>query len=170
MTPGTPLPRLRVGQGFDVHPLVEGRELVLGGVRVPFERGLGGHSDADVVAHAACEALLSAAGLGDMGQHYPPGDPRWAGVSSLEFCRDVAKRLAADGWTVENLAVTVVCDRPRLGQFVPEMRQTLAGALDLDQDRLQVTPKSSEGLGFTGRGEGIAAIAACLLAGWSQPA
>jgi 2-C-methyl-D-erythritol 2,4-cyclodiphosphate synthase len=163
-------PRLRVGQGFDVHPLVEGRELVLGGVRVPFERGLGGHSDADVVAHAACEALLSAAGLGDMGQHYPPGDPRWAGVSSLEFCGDVAKRLAAAGWTVENLAVTVVCDRPRLGQFVPEMRRALAGALDLDQERLQVTPKSSEGLGFTGRGEGIAAIAACLLAGWSQPA
>jgi 2-C-methyl-D-erythritol 2,4-cyclodiphosphate synthase len=164
------MPRLRVGQGFDIHPLVEGRELVLGGVRVPFERGLGGHSDADVVAHAACEALLSAAGLGDMGQHYPPGDPRWAGVSSLEFCRDVAKRLAAAGWTVENLAVTVVCDRPRLGQFVPAMRQTLAGALDLDQDRLQVTPKSSEGLGFTGRGQGIAAIAACLLAGRSQPA
>ena len=163
-------PRLRVGQGFDVHPLVEGRELVLGGVRVPFERGLGGHSDADVVAHAACEALLSAAGLGDLGQHYPPGDPRWAGVSSLEFCRDVAKRLAGAGWTVENLAVTVVCDRPRLGHVVPEMRQVLAGALDLDRERLQVTPKSSEGLGFTGRGEGIAAMAVCLLANWSEPA
>jgi 2-C-methyl-D-erythritol 2,4-cyclodiphosphate synthase len=168
MTSATP--RLRVGQGFDVHPLVQGRELVLGGVRVPFERGLGGHSDADVVAHAACEALLSAAGLGDLGRHYPPDDPRWAGVSSLEFCRDVAKRLAGAGWTVANLAVTVVCDRPRLGRFVPEMRQVLAGALDLDQDRLQVTPKSSEGLGFTGRGEGIAAMAVCLLAGWSEPA
>jgi 2-C-methyl-D-erythritol 2,4-cyclodiphosphate synthase len=161
-------PRLRVGQGFDVHPLVEGRPLILGGVRVPFELGLGGHSDADVVTHAACEALLSAAGLGDLGQHYPPGDPRWAGASSLEFCRDIAKRLAGAGWTVENLAVTVVCDRPRLGQAVPEMREALAGSLDLDRDRLQITPKASEGLGFTGRDEGIAAIAVCLLSMWSE--
>jgi 2-C-methyl-D-erythritol 2,4-cyclodiphosphate synthase len=158
-------PRLRVGQGFDVHPLVEGRPLVLAGVRVPFNRGLGGHSDADVVAHAACEALLSAAGLGDLGQHYPPGDQRWAGSSSLEFCRQIAKRLAEAGWAVENLAVTVVCDQPRLGRLLPAMRETLAGALDLEPGRLQITPKSSEGLGFTGRGEGIAAIAVCLLIG-----
>lgn len=158
-------PRLRVGQGFDVHPLVEGRPLVLAGVRVPFDRGLDGHSDADVVAHAACEALLSAAGLGDLGQHYPPGDRRWAGSSSLEFCRQIAKRLAEAGWAVENLAVTVVCDQPRLGRLLPAMRETLAGALDLEPGRLQITPKSSEGLGFTGRGEGIAAIAVCLLAG-----
>jgi 2-C-methyl-D-erythritol 2,4-cyclodiphosphate synthase len=158
-------PRLRVGQGFDVHPLVEGRPLVLAGVRVPFDRGLSGHSDADVVAHAACEALLSAAGLGDLGQHYPPDDQRWAGASSLEFCRQIAKRLAEAGWTVENLAVTVVCDRPRLGPLLPGMRETLARALDIEPERLQVTPKSSEGLGFTGRGEGIAAMAVCLLAG-----
>ncbi len=158
-------PRLRVGQGFDVHPLVEGRPLVLAGVRVPFERGLGGHSDADVVAHAACEALLSAAGLGDLGQHYPPSDQRWAGMSSLEFCRQIAKRLAEAGWAVENLAVTVVCDRPRLGPLVPAMREALAGAFDLDPERLQITPKSSEGLGFAGRGEGIAAMAVCLLTG-----
>jgi 2-C-methyl-D-erythritol 2,4-cyclodiphosphate synthase len=156
-------PRLRVGQGFDVHPLVEGRPLVLAGVRVPFNRGLGGHSDADVVAHAACEALLSAAGLGDLGQHYPPGDQRWAGSSSLEFCRQIAKRLAEAGWAVENLAVTVVCDQPRLGRLLPAMRETLAGALDLEPGRLQITPKSSEGLGFTGRGEGIAAQAVALL-------
>jgi 2-C-methyl-D-erythritol 2,4-cyclodiphosphate synthase len=159
------IPRLRVGQGFDVHPLVEGRPLVLAGVRVPFDRGLGGHSDADVVAHAACEALLSAAGLGDLGQHYPPSDHRWAGTSSLEFCRQVAKRLSEAGWTVENLSVTVVCDQPRLGPLLSAMRETLAGALDLEPERLQVTPKSSEGLGFTGRGEGIAAIAVCLLTG-----
>ncbi len=159
------IPRLRVGQGFDIHPLVEGRPLVLAGVRVPFDRGLGGHSDADVVAHAACEALLSAAGLGDLGQHYPPSDHRWAGTSSLEFCRQVAKRLSEAGWTVENLSVTVVCDQPRLGPLLPAMRETLAGALDLEPERLQVTPKSSEGLGFTGRGEGIAAIAVCLLTG-----
>jgi 2-C-methyl-D-erythritol 2,4-cyclodiphosphate synthase len=158
-------PRLRVGQGFDVHPLVEGRPLVLAGVRVPFDRGLGGHSDADVVAHAACEALLSAAGLGDLGQHYPPTDQRWAGTSSLEFCRQIAKRLAEAGWRLENLSVTVICDRPRLGPLLPAMRETLAGALDLEPERLQVTPKASEGLGFTGRGEGIAAMAVCLLTG-----
>ena len=155
--------RLRIGQGFDVHRLVAGRPLILAGVRVPFELGLDGHSDADVVAHAACEALLSAAGLGDLGQHFPPGDPRFAGASSLELARVVAKLLAEAGWTVVNLSVTVVCDRPRLGPLLPEMRATLAGALELDPEQLQLTPKSSEGLGFTGRGEGIAAIAACLL-------
>lgn len=158
-------PRLRVGQGFDVHRLVAGRPLVLAGVRVPFELGLDGHSDADVVSHAACEALLSAAGLGDLGQHFPPGDPRFAGASSLEFCRVVAKLLAEAGWTVVNLSVTVVCDRPRLGPLLPGMRETLAAALELEAGQLQVTPKSSEGLGFTGRGEGIAAVAVCLLTG-----
>jgi 2-C-methyl-D-erythritol 2,4-cyclodiphosphate synthase len=161
MTP----PRLRVGQGFDVHQLLEGRPLILAGVRVPFERGLDGHSDADVVSHAACDALLSAAGRGDLGQHFPPGDPRFAGASSLEFCRVVAKLLAEAGWAVVNLSVTVVCDRPRLGPLLPAMRETLAGALDLDPEQLQLSPKSSEGLGFTGRGEGIAAIAVCLLTG-----
>ena len=159
------IPPLRVGQGFDVHPLVSGRPLLLGGVRVPFDRGLEGHSDADVVAHAACDALLSAAGLGDLGQHFPPGDPRWAGASSLEFCRQVAKLVAEAGWTVQSLAVTVLCDRPPLGPLVPAMRETLGGALDLDPARLQVVPKSTEGLGLTGRGEGIAALAVCLLAG-----
>jgi 2-C-methyl-D-erythritol 2,4-cyclodiphosphate synthase len=159
------IPPLRVGQGFDVHPLVSGRPLLLGGVRVPFERGLAGHSDADVAAHAACDALLSAAGLGDLGQHFPPTDPRWEGVSSLEFCRQVAKMVAEAGWTVQSLAVTVLCDQPRLGPLVPAMRAALAGALDLDPARLQVTPKSTEGLGLTGRGEGIAAMAVCLLAG-----
>ena len=158
-------PPLRVGQGFDVHPLVSGRPLLLGGVRVPFDRGLAGHSDADVVAHAACDALLSAAALGDLGQHFPPGDPRWAGASSLEFCRQVAKMVAEAGWTVHSLAVTVLCDQPRLGPLVPAMRAALAGALDLDPGLLQVTPKSTEGLGLTGRGEGIAATAVCLLAG-----
>jgi 2-C-methyl-D-erythritol 2,4-cyclodiphosphate synthase len=159
------IPRLRIGQGVDVHRLVSGRPLLLGGVRVPFDRGLDGHSDADVVAHAACDALLSAAGLGDLGQHFPPGDPRWAGASSLEFCRQVAKLVAEAGWTVQSLTVTVLCDRPRLGPLVPAMRQALAGAFDVDPACLQVVPKSSEGLGFTGRGEGIVALAACLLAG-----
>jgi 2-C-methyl-D-erythritol 2,4-cyclodiphosphate synthase len=159
------IPPLRVGQGFDIHPLVSGRPLLLGGVRVPSDRGLAGHSDADVVAHAACDALLSAAGLGDLGQHFPADDQRWAGASSLKFCRRVAELVAGAGWTVQSLTVTVLCDQPRLGPLVPAMRETLGGALDLDPTRLQVVPKSAEGLGFTGRGEGIAALAVCLLAG-----
>ena len=163
------IPPLRVGQGVDVHPLVAGRPLLLGGVRVPFDRGLDGHSDADVVAHAACDALLSAAGLGDLGQHFPPGDPRWAGASSLEFCRQVAKLVAEAGWTVQSLTVTVLCDRPRLGPLVPAMREALGGALDVDPACLQVVPKSTEGLGLTGRGEGIAAMAVCLLVGRESP-
>jgi 2-C-methyl-D-erythritol 2,4-cyclodiphosphate synthase len=159
------IPPLRIGQGFDAHPLVRGRPLLLGGVRVPFDRGLAGHSDADVVAHAVCDALLSAAGLGDLGQHFPPGGPRWAGASSLEFCRQVTKLVTEAGWAVQSLTVTVLCDRPRLGPLVPAMRAALGGALDLDPACLQVVPKSAEGLGFIGRGEGIAALAVCLLAG-----
>jgi len=162
---GSMAPRLRVGQGIDVHPLVAGRPLVLGGVVVPYERGLDGHSDADVVAHAACDALLGAAGLGDLGRHFVAGDPRWAGMSSLEFCRQVAKLVAEAGWAVGNLSVTVLCDRPRIGALVPQMEAALAGAFGLDLEQLQVIPKATEGLAFTGRGEGIAAMAVCLLTG-----
>jgi 2-C-methyl-D-erythritol 2,4-cyclodiphosphate synthase len=163
-TGGRP-PRVRVGQGIDVHPLVEGRPLVLGGVHVPYERGLAGHSDADVAAHAACDALLGGAGLGDLGRHFVAGDPRWAGLSSLEFCRRVAKMVAGAGWSVGNLSVTVLCDRPRIGALVPRMEAALAGAFGLDLDQVQVIPKATEGLAFTGRGEGIAAMAVCLLTG-----
>jgi len=152
-----------VGQGIDVHPLVEGRPLILGGVRVPYGRGLAGHSDADVVAHAACDALLGAAGLGDLGRHFVAGDPRWAGMSSLEFCRRVAKMIGEAGWAVGNLSVTVLCDQPRLGALVSEMEAALAGALGLDLHQVQVIPKATEGLAFTGRSEGIAAMAVCLL-------
>ena len=157
------LPQVRVGQGIDAHRLVAGRALVLGGVRVPFELGLDGHSDADVVAHAACDALLAAAGLDDLGGLFRADDPRWAGVSSLDFCREVAARLAAAGWAVSNLVVTVVCDRPRLGGLVDEMADNLAKALGLVPGQVRVAPKSSEGLGFAGRGEGIAATAVCLV-------
>ncbi len=155
--------QVRVGQGIDVHPLVEGRPLILGGVRVPYGRGLAGHSDADVVAHAACDALLGAAGLGDLGRHFVAGDPRWAGMSSLEFCRRVAKMIGEAGWAVGNLSVTVLCDQPRLGALVSEMEAALAGALGLDLHQVQVIPKATEGLAFTGRSEGIAAMAVCLL-------
>jgi 2-C-methyl-D-erythritol 2,4-cyclodiphosphate synthase len=156
------LPPLRVGQGVDAPPLVAGRPLVLGGVTVPFELGLDGHSDADVVAHAACDALLGAAGLPDLGQQFPSADPRWEGVSSLELCRRVAGLVAAGGWTPVNLDVAVLCDRPRLGHLTAEMAANLAAALGLDPAQVRVTAKGTDGLGFCGRGEGIAATAVCL--------
>jgi 2-C-methyl-D-erythritol 2,4-cyclodiphosphate synthase len=158
------LPALRVGQGVDAHPLVEGRRLVLGGVVVPFERGLDGHSDADVVAHAACDALLGAAGLPDLGHHFPSSDPRWEGVSSIELCRRVAELVAGAGWAAVNLDVAVLCDRPRLGPHTAEMAANLAAAFGLDPARVRVSAKGTDGLGFAGRGEGIAATAVCLAA------
>jgi 2-C-methyl-D-erythritol 2,4-cyclodiphosphate synthase len=161
------LPPLRVGQGVDAHPLVAGRPLVLGGVVVPFELGLEGHSDADVAAHAACDAVLGAAGLPDLGQHFPSDDRRWKDASSLELCRRVAELVAGAGWRPVNLDVAVVCDRPRLGHLTAEMAAELAAALGLEPAQVRVTAKSSDGLGFCGRGEGIAASAVCLAA--AQP-
>jgi 2-C-methyl-D-erythritol 2,4-cyclodiphosphate synthase len=158
------LPRLRVGQGVDAHPLVAGRPLVLGGVRVQFELGLDGHSDGDVVAHAACDALLGAAGLDDLGRHFPSGDPRWKGASSIDLSRRAAELVAATGWAAVNLDVTVVCDRPRLGHLTAGMAANLAAAFGLDPAQVRVTAKGTDGLGFAGRGEGIAATAVCLAA------
>ena len=158
------LPPLRVGQGVDAHRLVAGRPLVLGGVTVPFELGLDGHSDADVAAHAACDAVLGAAGLPDLGHHFPSADPRWKDASSLDLCRRVAELVAAGGWTVVSLDVAVLCDRPRVGHLVAALAANLAGALGLEPARVRVTAKSPDGLGFCGRGEGIAATAVCLAA------
>jgi 2-C-methyl-D-erythritol 2,4-cyclodiphosphate synthase len=153
---------MRVGQGVDVHPLVDGRPLVLGGVTVPFDRGLGGHSDGDVVAHAACDALLGAAGLDDLGTHFPADDPSFEGASSMELCRRVGELVAASGWATMNLAVTVLCDQPRLGGLVGRMSANLAEVFALEPAQARVTAKSAEGLGFSGRGEGILALAVCL--------
>jgi 2-C-methyl-D-erythritol 2,4-cyclodiphosphate synthase len=153
---------MRVGQGVDVHPLVEGRPLILGGVTIPFDRGLEGHSDGDVVAHAACDALLSAAGLDDLGSHFPDSDPALQGASSMELCRQVAEMVASSGWAAMNLTVTILCDEPRLGDFVGQMSANLAGVFALEPASARVTAKASEGLGFPGRGEGILAIAVCL--------
>ena len=153
----------RVGQGYDAHVLVEGRPLVLGGVVSPFDRGLAGHSDADVLAHAICDAVLGAAGLGDLGGHFPASDPRWKGVASTHFLRHAVSLATGAGWAVGNVDATVCCDRPRLGPLVGEMTKTMAAALEVEPAAVRIAPKSAEGLGFTGRGEGIAALAVCLL-------
>ena len=149
----------RTGLGFDLHPLVTGRPRVLGGVTVPGARGLGGHSDADVLAHAIGEALLGALALGDLGRHFPDTDPRYAGVSSLVLLRAVMDLLTSKGALLVNVDATVICQSPRLGPFLPEMAERLAKTLSLGPDRVSVKAKSPEHLGLLGREEGIAAMA-----------
>jgi 2-C-methyl-D-erythritol 2,4-cyclodiphosphate synthase len=149
----------RSGLGFDLHPLVEGRPLVLGGVTVPAPRGLGGHSDADVLTHAVCEALLGALALGDLGRLFPDTDPRYKGVSSLGLLRSVMDLIATKGARVVNVDVTVICQAPRLAPFLPEMARQLAAATGLGADRVSVKAKSPEHLGLLGREEGVAALA-----------
>ena len=156
--------QMRVGQGVDVHPLVAGRPLVLGGVTIAFDKGLDGHSDGDVVAHAACDALLGAAGLDDVGTVFPASDPAFKGASSMDLCRQVAELVSASGWAAMNLTVTVLCDQPRLAGHVGQMSANLADAFALEPASARVTAKAAEGLGFPGRGEGILAIATCLAA------
>ena len=149
----------RVGLGFDLHPLVVGRPLVLGGVTVPSERGLGGHSDADVLSHAVAEALLGALALGDLGRHFPDTDPRWRGVSSLLLLRQVLALVGARGGSLVNVDATVLAEAPLLAPRLPEMAARLAETLGLPVDRVSVKAKSPEGLGLLGRREGIAALA-----------
>jgi 2-C-methyl-D-erythritol 2,4-cyclodiphosphate synthase len=149
----------RTGLGFDLHPLVGGRPLVLGGVTVPGPRGLGGHSDADVLAHAIGEALLGALALGDLGRHFPDTDARYAGVSSLVLLRAVMDLVATKGAQLVNVDATVICQSPRLGPFLPDMAERLAETLGLAADRVSVKAKSPEHLGLLGREEGIAAMA-----------
>lgn len=153
----------RVGTGYDLHRLVEGRPLVLGGVSVPFARGLAGHSDADVVCHAITDAVLGAAGTGDIGRHFPDSDARWKGASSLDLLRRAAEIVRAEGFRVENLDVVVIAERPRLAPFVEAMRRALAEALGIDAARVSVKGKTNEGVGALGRGEAIAAHAVALL-------
>jgi 2-C-methyl-D-erythritol 2,4-cyclodiphosphate synthase len=150
---------VRSGLGFDLHPLVEGRPLVLGGVTVPGPRGLQGHSDADVLTHAVCEALLGALALGDLGRLFPDTDPRYKGASSLGLLRSVMELIAGKGARVVNVDVTVICQAPRLAPFLPEMAKQLAVAMTLEPDRVNVKAKSPEHLGLLGREEGIAALA-----------
>lgn len=153
----------RAGIGYDMHPLVDGRRLVLGGVEVPFEKGLDGHSDADVLAHAVIDALLGATGLGDIGVHFPSSDERYRGISSISLLRQVVELLRSRGWRVGNVDATIVAERPRLAPHVPRMRRAIGEALGIDAARVGVKSTTAKGLGGLGRGEGIAAHAVALV-------
>ena len=154
---------MRIGHGYDVHRLVEGRSLILGGVRIPFEKGLDGHSDADVLTHAVMDALLGAAALGDIGKLFPDTDDRYLGADSIALLREVDRRLTEAGYRLGNLDVTVIAQRPKLAPYINQMRQNLAAALRTEQQNVSVKATTEEHLGFTGSGEGIAAHAVCLL-------
>ena len=155
--------KMRIGHGYDVHRLVEGRKLILGGVEVPFEKGLLGHSDADVLAHAVMDAVLGAAALGDIGQHFPDTAEEYAGADSLVLARRVAEIVAAQGWRIENIDATILCQRPKLAPHIPAMREKLAAAFGLPVEAVSVKATTEEHLGFTGEGLGIAAHAVALI-------
>lgn len=154
---------MRIGHGYDVHKLVEGRKLILGGVYIPWEKGLLGHSDADVLTHAIMDALLGAAALGDIGKLFPDNDPAYAGADSLVLLERVGERIAQAGYRVGNIDATILAQRPKLAPHIPQMRANLAHRLGLDVDQVSVKATTEEGLGFTGTGEGMAAHAVCLL-------
>ena len=154
---------MRIGQGYDVHRLAEGQKLILGGVDIPWERGLLGHSDADVLTHAVMDALLGAAGLGDIGRHFPDTDPAYAGADSLRLLAHVAALLRERGFTVGNVDATVLAQRPKLAPHIPRMRDNLARAMEVDPEQVNVKATTEEGLSFTGSGEGMAAHAVVLI-------
>lgn len=155
--------KMRIGHGYDVHKLVEGRKLIMGGVEIPYEKGLLGHSDADVVLHAVSDALLGALALGDIGKHFPDTDPRYKGADSLVLLGHVADMVFDHGADVENVDVTILCQRPKLAPHIPKMRENIANALHCDISRISVKATTEEGLGFTGEGLGIAVHSVCLL-------
>ncbi|HNQ03563.1 MAG TPA: 2-C-methyl-D-erythritol 2,4-cyclodiphosphate synthase [Thiobacillaceae bacterium] len=154
---------MRVGHGFDVHAFAEGRKLILGGVEIPHTRGLLGHSDADVLLHAICDALLGAAGLGDIGHHFPDSDPHYKGIDSRRLLRHVADLLQTRGWRTGNVDATLIAQDPRMAPHIPAMRRHIAADLGLAEEAVNVKASTTERLGFTGRGEGIAAEAVCLI-------
>ena len=155
--------KLRVGIGYDVHSLTSGRRLVLGGIEIPFDKGLSGWSDADVLTHAIIDALLGAAARGDIGSHFPPGDPQYKDISSLILLERIRDELAENGWQVNNIDATVVAERPRLREFIDQMRGQLSQTLGININQVSVKAHTSEQLGFVGRGEGIAAYAVATL-------
>ena len=154
---------MRIGQGFDAHALVAGRKLVIGGVAIPHEKGLAGHSDADVLIHAVCDALLGAAGLGDIGSHFPDSDARYKGIDSRRLLREVARLLKERGLKAANVDATIIAQAPKMTPHIPAMRANLAADLGIAPDAVNVKAKTTEKLGFVGRGEGIAAEAVTLL-------
>lgn len=154
---------MRIGTGYDVHRLVEGRKLILGGVDISHDRGLLGHSDADVLLHAVCDALLGAAGLGDIGRHFPDTDERYRDISSIVLLREVAAKLAEKGLRVNNIDATIIAERPKMAPHIPSMIKNIAGAIGTNTTSINVKATTTEGLGSTGRGEGIAASAVCTL-------
>ena len=154
---------MRIGQGYDVHRLVEGRKLILGGVEIPYDKGLLGHSDADVLIHAVMDALLGAAALGDIGQHFPDTDPAYKGISSIELLRKVGKLLEQKGYIIENIDATIIAQRPKLAAYRPQMARNIEQALNLEEGRVSVKATTEEGLGFTGPGEGLSSQAITLL-------
>lgn len=162
---------MRVGQGFDVHALVEGRKLIIGGVEIPHARGLAGHSDADVLLHAVCDALIGAAALGDIGRHFPESEEKYRGIDSRRLLREVVRLLDAHGWRVLNLDATVIAEAPRMAPYIAAMRANIAADTGIAVDAVNVKAKTAEKLGAIGRGEGIAAEAVALItsAADSQP-
>ena len=161
---------VRVGQGFDVHALVPGRKLLIGGMDIPFDRGLLGHSDGDVLLHAICDALLGAAGLGDIGRHFPDSDDAYRGADSLELTREVVARVRALGWSVVNIDATIIAQAPRMAAHIPGMVEKITAALQVAPAQVNIKAKTTERLGFTGRGEGIAAQAIALIESASSKA
>ena len=154
---------MRVGMGYDVHKLTEGRKLILGGVDIPWEKGLLGHSDADVLIHAVMDALLGAAALGDIGKHFPDTDPAYKGISSVKLLVHVAGLLREHGYEVGNIDATIIAQKPKMAPHIPQMRKNMAEALGIPESKINVKATTEEGLGFTGSGEGISSQASCLL-------
>lgn len=154
---------MKVGMGYDVHKLVEDRKLILGGVEIPYEKGLLGHSDADVLVHAVMDALLGAAALGDIGKHFPDTDPAYAGADSMKLLEEVKKLLDAENYIVGNIDATVIAQKPKLAPYIERMRENIAARLGIDMNQVNVKATTEEGLGFTGAGQGISAQAICLL-------
>jgi 2-C-methyl-D-erythritol 2,4-cyclodiphosphate synthase len=154
---------IRIGTGYDVHRLVKGRQLVLGGVEIPFEKGTLGHSDGDALTHAICDALLGAMALGDIGQHFPDTDPQFKGAYSIDLLRHVGSLVRSKGYKLSNVDATIVLEQPKLKGFILQMRNHVAEALDVDLDRISIKATTAEGLGITGKGEAVEAQAVCVV-------
>lgn len=154
---------MRIGMGYDVHRLVEGRDLIMGGVKIDYEKGLLGHSDADVVVHAIMDALLGAAALGDIGKHFPDSDPQYKGISSIELLKHVGKLLKDNNYSVGNIDATIIAQAPKMRPHIDKMNENVAKALNIDVNKVNIKATTEEGLGFTGSGEGISSQAICII-------